>query len=138
MRKTMLLVLSLSILGGTAQASDVVADLEIRRVRLTDKGIMRVRADYFCPAGFAVPEPGFTQAYVFQYSEEHGNPQKAKPFDVTCDATHHELIVRFARPWGGLEWAAGALTNARMDFVALPEGDIYLEARAGDSETVRV
>jgi hypothetical protein len=136
MKKTLLLVLLLPILSGTAQASNVIADLDIRRVRLTDAGVIRVRADYFCPEGHAVPEPGFTQAYVYQYSEELGNPSKAKDLvGITCDGTHHELVVRFVRPRGGLVWGH-APTNVMLHFTAVPEDGSYSDARAGDDETV--
>jgi hypothetical protein len=137
------LAVSLGTIAPHVQAEEVVADLQIRRVRLTAENALRVRAVYECPEGFTVVTrsgiPG-AYAYVQQQSDSYQSSGNRK-FAVTCDGTSHRIVIRFrdARhysPDGTSEWERGVLTSVRMQLTAYDDGFPEQYVFAGDQKVV--
>jgi hypothetical protein len=99
--------------------AEVVADLTVQRVLLSDRGVLRAKAAYTCPAGFAV-QPGLPP-FASARQDTDGTPQSVKSFGgITCDGTRRSLVVRFAHPRSpdGAQWQPGALTHINLYFQA--------------------
>jgi hypothetical protein len=106
----------------TAAPAEVVADLTIIRVALSDRGVLRARATYLCPVGMAVQHslPPFAGAR----QETDGSPVSQKSFGgVVCDSTRRKLLVRFPHPRSPDEaqWQAEAMTHITLYFQASVE-----------------
>lgn len=137
------LVVCLGAVAPAAQAEDVVADLQIRRVRLTSESALRVRAVYECPEGFVVVTrsgiPG-AYAYVQQQSDSYQSSGNRK-FPVTCDGTLHRVVIRFREarhhsPNGTSEWERGVLTSVAMQLIAYDGGVPEKHVFAGEQDVV--
>jgi hypothetical protein len=105
-----------------AAHAEVVADLTISRVALSDRGVLRAKASYLCPVGMTVQPslPPFAGAR----QETTGSPMSQKSFGgVVCDGTRRELLVRFPHPRSpsGTQWQAGAMTHIDLYFQASVE-----------------
>jgi hypothetical protein len=134
---------SLGAIAPPTQAEDVVADLQIRRIRLTAESALRVRAVYECPEGFVVETrsgiPG-AYAYVQQQSDSYQSSGNRK-FPVTCDGTLHRVVIRFREAKhhssvGTSEWERGVLTSVAMQLIAYDHGVPERHVFAGDQKVV--
>jgi hypothetical protein len=138
------LVLGLAVMAeaGPADASSVAADLTIQRVRLTDQRVLRIRATYVCPTGFAVQPALPPRAFASQQTETHPSSQSKKFSGIVCDGTRGEVLVRFVKPRHphGAEWEFGALTQVSLTFQASTDlSDVpYFFVVASDSQAVIV
>jgi hypothetical protein len=137
------LVVSLGTVAPPAHAEEVVADLQIRRIRLTAENALRVRAVYECPEGFVVEtRSGIPGAYarVQQQSDSFQSSGNRK-FAVTCDGTLHRVVIRFREarhhsPDGTSEWEPGVLTSVRMQLIAYDDSVFEKHVFAGDQTVV--
>ena len=137
------LVVGVGVVAPAVRAEDVVADLQIRRVRLTAESALRVRATYTCPEGFVVQtRSGIPGAYArIQQQSDSFQSSGNRKFPVTCDGTVHDVLIRFrdARhhaPDGTAEWERGVLTSVAMQFIAYDDGVPELHVFAGDQTVV--
>jgi hypothetical protein len=137
--------LGLAALAANAQADEVVAEVEIRRVAVSDDGVLRMKATYFCPDGwrtFDEPERIGTVAQAYQQLPDRSLTLfNWKKFRVTCDGTEHLLRVRFATSDFGPWQKGGILTSVGVDFNVFlfdEAGEFTAEARAADWEAVIV
>jgi hypothetical protein len=134
---------SLASVAPVAQAEDVVADLQIRRVRLTAENALRVRAVYECPVGFVVEtRSGIPGAYTYvQQQSDSFQSSGNRKFPVTCDGTLHRVVTRFrdARHHsadGTAEWERGVLTSVAMHLIAYDDSVFEKHVFAGDQTVV--
>jgi hypothetical protein len=121
-----------------ALAEGLVADISIRSVRLTDRDVLRIEADYVCPPGFSVPPSFLPRAYASQQSDIGGSSQYKKFGDIVCDGIRHDVLVRFVRPrhpQGG-RWAPDALTQVSLTFRATQTDTPYLTVSPSDVQMV--
>jgi hypothetical protein len=121
-----------------AAHADMVADIAIERVSLSDRQALRVRATYRCPVGLAVNPALPPRAVARQETAEH--PLSQKTFDgIVCDGTRRAVVVRFARPRqpDGAQWRAGVLTDVLLTFQASTESP-YRFVLATDAQSSRV
>ena len=124
--------------SGPPGRASVAADIEIERAALSQRGVLRIRAGYVCPDGFAVaPTLPATASARQQTIEEQ---MRVKTFDgVECDGTPHAIRLRFAHPGSprGAEWQRDALTSIRLSFQANVD-DPYLYVLTWDVDVVVV
>jgi hypothetical protein len=140
---TLTLVASLGTVGPLAHAEEVVANLQIRRIRLNAENALRVRGVYECPEGFVVEtRSGIPGAYVYvqQQSDSYQSSGNRK-FAVTCDGTLHRVVIRFREarhhsPDGTSEWERGVLTSVAMQLIAYDHGVPEKHVFAGDQTVV--
>jgi hypothetical protein len=116
--------------------AQVAADLTIERVRLSDRGVLRVRAGYTCPVGLAVNPALPPLAIARQETAERPMSQKAYG-GIVCDSTRREVRVRFAHPRSpdGAQWRTGVLTHFYLYFQANTDSP-YRFVLATDAEDV--
>jgi hypothetical protein len=120
-----------------AQA-ETVADLTIRRVALSARGVLRASAVYLCPVGLAV-QPSLPP-YASARLDVDGAPVSQKSFGgIDCDSTRRRLVVRFAHPRSpdGAQWQPGALTHITLYFQASTESP-FRYALAMDAQSAVV
>jgi hypothetical protein len=118
--------------------AEVAADLTIERMKMSSRGVIRVRAGYVCPQGFAVDPTLPPLAFLQQVVD--GQPRAQKRFDgIVCDGIPGVVSVRFARPRqpDGARWEPGALTRVGLVFQANTE-DPYLFVLASDAQSVLI
>jgi hypothetical protein len=118
--------------------AELVADIEIRRVQLIDRGVLRVRAATLCPVGLAVRRSLPPVASARQETDAH--PVSQKDFGgIVCDGIPRSVVVRFAHPRRPTDarWEVGALTHVSLTFQASTESPYrYVLATDSRSEVV--
>ena len=107
-----------------------LADVTIKRVRLTSSGVVKVNVAYVCPAGYT---PTRRRAFVFV--AQNGDPaitrQRSFTRDATCDGQTHHAVVSFpehaSEPW---------YRNTPMQIIANIDACQVECIQASDSDTV--
>ena len=127
----------LAAMGPPAYAEQVIADLTITSVRLTDRLVLRIEAAYVCPPGFAVAPSSLPRAYAGQQTDVYPSSQDKKFGEIVCDGAEHEVLVRFLKPRHphGARWEFDALTQVRLTF-QVQRDDPYLAVGASDTQMV--
>ena len=127
----------LAAIGPPAYAEQVVADLTITSVRLTDRLVLRIEATVVCPQGFAVAPSSPPRAYAGQQTDVYPSSQYKTFGEIVCDGTQHRMLVRFVKPRHphGAQWEFDALTQVGLTFQVQRE-DPYLIVGASDTQMV--
>ena len=132
------LLVGLIAIAPPARAEELAADISIRSVRLTDRLVLRIQADYVCPLGFAVQPSRLPRAYASQQDPDGGSSQYKKFGEIVCDGVRHDVLVRFVRPRHtdtGV-WAVDALTQVSLNFQAIMSEAPYSSVSPSDVRMV--